>query len=328
VDLEQSLRRIPEIRGAGDRGRGHLIAQRRVALAARRHRHGRDERLLRKLAPRLEIAAHRRAREREQYVVHLHVEVILDLLHGRERYGDPSEGTLWAERRVEAHPRHACHGGHLRLDQIGEHHTQLTRHLEAVAEQAERSAQDALEPALREEKYSRITPCRRMWRPMRNEPRRRFRLRIEEQLGEPRPRCTVHDRVVGLEKERDATPFESLDEPHLPERLPPVEMLGVELAHHVCELPETTRRGDRDAMDVPLDFEIRIVDEVGAVEIERNGAELLREPRHRAETLIGDLDEACVTERRRVRPIENGEAADVRVDRIGLHGEEESVAAG
>ena len=64
--------------------------------------------------------------------------------------------------------------------------------------------------------------------------------------------------------------LDPLDDPHLPQRLAPVELVGGEPTHELTQLTRPTRIWDRDAADVEVGVEVAVLDPARTVEPERH----------------------------------------------------------
>ena len=103
---------------------------------------------------------------------------------------------------------------------------------------------------------------------------------------------------------------ETVDHPHLPQRLVPVELLRHDATHEVSQLAVAARRRERSVAEVVAEIEMRIVDPQRAAELQRNESHLLAVPRHRRQLARDHRLEVLV---RRRRTLENGHGSDVHV---------------
>ena len=93
--------------------------------------------------------------------------------------------------------------------------------------------------------------------------RRRVGREVEQHRREVDARDAVDQRVVGLGDQREAVVLEALDQPHLPQRLGAVELLGEDARGQVLQLLLAARRGQRGVAHVVLEVEARVVDPHG-----------------------------------------------------------------
>ena len=155
--------------------------------------------------------------------------------------------------------------------------------------------------------------------------RRRVGREVEQDRREVDARDAVDQRVVGLGDQREAVVLEALDQPHLPQRLRAVELLGEDPRGQVLQLLPAARRGQRGVADVVLEVEARVVDPHGAAAVERRVGELVPVAGNEVQP-PADLLEELVHRRR--RPFDDRQAADVHVRDRALLVQERGVYRG
>ena len=141
--------------------------------------------------------------------------------------------------------------------------------------------------------------------------------RCEVDAGDP-----VHKRVVGLADQRELVVLEALHEPHLPERLRPVEPLREDPPDQERELVLVARRGQRRVAYVILEVEPRVVHPDGTTGLEWREGELLPVTRDQMEPRRDVVGELVIARR---RALEHAHAADVHVRGLVLLSEEAGV---
>ena len=97
----------------------------------------------------------------------------------------------------------------------------------------------------------------------------------------------VDHAVVHLRDQRPVAVLETLDHPHLPQRLGAVELLRHHPADEVAQLLLAARRRQRGVAQVVAEVEVRVVDPHRPAELERHEAHLLAVARHERQ-LAGD----------------------------------------
>ena len=85
-------------------------------------------------------------------------------------------------------------------------------------------------------------------------------LQVEEHREELGPGHPVHGGVVHLGDEADPVVGQPLDDPHLPQRLRPVELVAGDVPGQVGQLAQPARAGDRGQPHVVVDVEVGVVD--------------------------------------------------------------------
>ena len=142
-------------------------------------------------------------------------------------------------------------------------------------------------------------------------------------------RHSVDRRVMRLREHRDVALLEALDDPRLPQWLPPVERPGDDLLRQRGQLVRATRRGHRDVVEMEVEVEVGVLDPERMVEAERHLDEPPPEGRSEVETRrvhVADLVEPP-RDRRRGR-IEDHQPGHVHVPGGSLEVEETGVEPG
>src|SRR4051794_16479433 len=85
---------------------------------------------------------------------------------------------------------------------------------------------------------------------------------------------------MALADDRKALALEALHEPHLPERLGAVELLGKEASGERAQLVLGARGRERGMADVVIEVQVGVVDPDRTALAERDEADLLAEARH------------------------------------------------
>ena len=293
MDREQPVERILVVGGPLDRDLGDLVADRFVALGANRDRNGHVQRVFRKLVTLGQVAAHRVARQCEDDVVDGDAELALELFHSIERQARPRNAPARAERAVEGGPRrHAGGGEALSADLLG--------HAAAGGGQVLERGAGALHGVERPggEHAQRIDGCACLRSIVQRRGRvlGRSRREVGQQLDEPGPRGAVHQAVVDLPEQRNASALQALDESHLPQRARAIERLREEQACQIGEFALATGRGHGHPMDVLAEVELRGLHPVGPVESQRHLLQPPGETRAQRQALGHELDEAVELE--------------------------------
>ena len=135
----------------------------------------------------------------------------------------------------------------------------------------------------------------------------------------------VDHRVVGLGQDREAILLEALDEPHLPERLRAVELLGEDARGEALELRLPARRGERGVADVVGEVEDDVVDPQRPSGLQGGHGEALPEAWDLVEPIADVLDEVHIARR---RALEDEDSADMHMARRRLVREERRVCRG
>jgi hypothetical protein len=159
------------------------------------------------------------------------------------------------------------------------------------------------------------------WANRRREPDRHG-VGVEQHGREVHPGDPVHERVVRLADQREPVALEALHEPHLPERLGPIQALREDPADQERELVVVTGRRQRRVPDVVLDVHPWVVHPQRLAGAERRERELLPVARDKVQARFDVLHELVVARR---RPLEHADPADVHVRGLLLLGEEARV---
>ena len=133
---------------------------------------------------------------------------------------------------------------------------------------------------------------------------------VEQHRRQIDPRDPVDQRVVGLGDQREAVVLEALDQPHLPQRLGAVELLGEDPRGQVAQLLPAARGRQRGMADVVLEVEARVVDPYRPAAVERRMGELVAVARHEVQP-PADLLEKLIHRGRRA--LDDRQPADVHV---------------
>ncbi len=124
---------------------------------------------------------------------------------------------------------------------------------------------------------------------------------------------------MGLRDQGEAALAEPLDEPQLPERLGPVELLGEDASRHPAEHVLVAGRGEGRVAHVVAEVELGVVDPERPAGLGRRERQLLAVPGHEVQAAVDVVEEVLVA---RGRPLEDRHAADVHVARRRLVGQE------
>ena len=289
------------------------------------------------MTARAHVAAERSGDGGEDHIVDGAAELVLDLLHVRERGAHPGEAAMRADVEVEgalgsgdARPGEGAGGG----DGLGRLAQRAPRPSHDPADAADDLARvdGPLRRAPRESSWARLgsgdgDPA--LGRSGRVD---RLLLGVEEDGGDVNPGDAVDHAVVGLADDREAVALQALDQPELPERLRAVELLREDPRRQHPQLLLGAGLGQRGVADVVGEVEVRIVDPDGRALAEGDEAELLAEARHEVQArldVVAELDVGgrgpsnrvvdatcmCVPSRSRWR---NEESSPVRRSAIGL----------
>ena len=133
---------------------------------------------------------------------------------------------------------------------------------------------------------------------------------------------------MGLGEHRPASVGEAFDDVGLPQRSAAIHPATDDTCHLVGQLVGTARRGEADVAHVVVEVEVGVVDPVRVVEFERHldqpAAHRLEPPDEGVESVVSGLERIEVA----VRPLVDGEPADVSVGIGRLHVEETRIEAG
>ena len=136
------------------------------------------------------------------------------------------------------------------------------------------------------------------------------RLDVEEHGGDVDARDPVDQGMVGLRDQGEAALAQALDQPQLPERLGPVELLGEDPGRHPAKHVLVAGRRQGGMADVVAEVELRVVDPEGATGLDRRDRELLPVPRDEVQPALDMVEQILVARR---RPLEDRHPADVHV---------------
>ena len=145
---------------------------------------------------------------------------------------------------------------------------------------------------------------------------------VEEDAGYVNPRDPVDEGVVGLADDREAVAVEALGEPHLPERLGAVELLGEDPRRKVSQLLLGARGREGGAPHVVLEVQMRVVDPDRPALAEGHEAKLLAKARHQVQSRVDVVAELLV---RGGRALEDRRRGDVHVGAVALQVKERRV---
>ena len=135
----------------------------------------------------------------------------------------------------------------------------------------------------------------------------------------------VDERVMGLADQREATVVEPFDDPHLPQRLGAIQLLGHDPRDEAHQLLLGARRGQRGLADVVLEVEGGVVDPQRAAGLHRRLREPLAVARHEVQPRPDVVEHLLVARR---RALADDQAADVHVRRGSLLRQERRVDCG
>jgi threonine dehydratase len=135
-------------------------------------------------------------------------------------------------------------------------------------------------------------------------------LEVEQHRGQIDARNAVHERVVGLEDEREAIVLKAFDHPALPQGSATIQLLGGDPAGQPIQLLLPAGGGQRRVAHVVLEVKARIVDPQRTPALQRRHGELLPVARDQVQArahvvqVIGEI---------RWRALEEQHATDVHV---------------
>jgi hypothetical protein len=121
--------------------------------------------------------------------------------------------------------------------------------------------------------------------------------------------------MVSLEDQREAVVLQPLDQPVLPQRLGPVELLGGDPGGEQEQLLLAAGRGQRGVAHVVLEVEAGVVDPHRPPGLQRRRGQPLAVARDQVQA-TADVVEVVVERRRRA--LEDQQAADVHVRALAL----------
>ena len=145
---------------------------------------------------------------------------------------------------------------------------------------------------------------------------------VEEHRHDVGSGDAVDQTVMGLRDEGETVIAEPLRHPDLPQRLRPVELLRHDPGRESFQLAVVARRGQGRVAHVVLEVEVGVVDPDRPAEAERDGGELLAEPRDLLESPLDHVFHVFVVGR---RPLEDGDTPHVHVGVRPLQVQEELV---
>ena len=140
--------------------------------------------------------------------------------------------------------------------------------------------------------------------------RLRLRRQVEEHGHEIDAGDAVDQGVVGLRDQRETVVLEAFYQPHLPQRLGAVELLGEDPRHETLQLRPRPGRGQGRVAHVILEVEARVVDPHRPPAVECREGELLPVARHQVKTLADLFEEVL---HRRSRTFDDREPAHMHV---------------
>jgi hypothetical protein len=147
---------------------------------------------------------------------------------------------------------------------------------------------------------------------------------VEQDRGYVNPRHAVDQAVVGLRDDRETVVLETVDEPHLPQRLRAIEALREHAGGEGQELLFRSRGGQRRVADVVVEVEPGIVDPARPALAEGDEAKLLAKPRDEVQA---GLDVGAKVVERGCRALEERGRGHVHVRRASLEVQEGCVEA-
>ena len=157
---------------------------------------------------------------------------------------------------------------------------------------------------------------------------RRVGRQVEQHVVQLHPAYAVHARVVHLHDKRDLPVLERVDDPHLPERPPAIELARQHASRERGELVHAARRPERGRLHVDLEVELRYLDPHRPADAERRrGGAVAQQPQlgqAPPDQLTQALDRESVG---RIRRIEHDDRRRVHVPRRGLSVQESGIDA-
>ncbi len=231
--------------------------------------------------------------------------------------------TTRPDRRVERRLRRRQHRAHVGCliprTQMSRHPEAAPRQAQAVPGRAQRS-RGARDQSVEQQAH---VAGRRLGRRHLGDVRQFGRWRhVQEQGGEHTTGAAVEQAVVELHQHADATVDEPVQIPHLPQRVPTIELSAHDRRHGRGRLTRTARSPDRGAVDVSAQVEGEIVDPHCAIETERDLLQLPGELRHQRQPPCDAAIERVEPERGRSARIHDRQTTDVLVPRRCLACEE------
>ena len=271
--------------------------------------------------------AQRTGRHGEHDVVDRAAELVLDDLEVGQARVNPAVTPVRADlgverqlgRRVEQVPADLADA--LRhLERVRDRLARVLREACGATAEANRELGEPLHPARHQLGVGRLGV--RLPGPHRRRQPDRHGVGVEQHGREVDARDAVDQRVVRLADQREAISLEPLHQPHLPERLRAVELLGEDAADQQLELVVVAGLGQRRVAHVVAHVQPRVVDPDRAAGLQRREGELLPVARHQVQARLDVIGELVVGRR---RPLEDAHAADVHVRALVLLGEEACV---
>ncbi len=319
-DHGQSLCRIGDVGGErGEHGRDLVAQGTLLVVDAHRHRTGGDERLSGELATVFEVLAQGARTHRQDHVVHLHPERILDGLGALERESGERHGAMWSDAVV---PRRARSGERHR-PVVGSGHpgrTHQTRDvLDRAFDQAERIACETHlgQGRVGEQFLVGGDPFGFDRLGLEIPTLRGQVVHLGHDLG---TRCAVDGRVMHLDHESDPVVLQPFDDPRLPQGTGAVERNRGDLCCDVGQLAASSGCGTADTSYVVVEVEVGVLDPHRVVELERHldqsSAERGNHVQPRPDVLLDRVEAVAPLHGRHVVDAGHGH---VHVGRRGLH---------
>ena len=250
-----------------------------LAGSADRHRNeGAHDAILDVFVARQQQIAKTAREHGEDDVVHRAAEGAAHRLHVGERGPRPVPPPVRTDGAVDRRHRGRAHDSGPRA-QSARDLAELRQAPDAAHASVARAGAELLVRA-RRERAERIDDEPRVGRlalgvPLVGPGRRRFGLGVEHDREEIGPRHAVDHAVVHFRHERPVAAVETVDHPHLPQRLVPVELLRHHSADEIAELTIAPGRRERAVPEVVAEVEVRIVDPQRPAELQRHEPHLL-----------------------------------------------------
>ena len=268
--------------------------------------------------PRADQELAQRARHHRQHdVVDGAPERVLDDLEVLQRTPHPREAPMGADvhvqrrrRRGVEHRPHDLPHALRRLARRGERAVGVRQRIGRARRQLHPRAQRPLRTRRQQLQGARLAVGLPRFAGVAH--RRRLGREVEQHGRQVDPGDPVDQRVVGLGDQRATIVLQALDQPHLPQRLGAVELLGEDARGEVAQLLPIPRRRQRRVAHVVLEVEARIIHPHGAPAVERRVrvSQLVAVARHQVQALA-DLFEELLQRRRRA--LQQREPAHVHV---------------
>ena len=267
VDRLDPLGRVGDIGGEHHGHRVDLVADGVVVLGSGGHRNLRDKGFVGKFVALFQIAAQCAGDQREDDVVELHVERLLDGLHPVQRHARARDPAMRRNRAVEADFRRVevarrfvvdvADGdllAHRLLDQPRDPVGRLDPHIDQSVDRLHLAARGFHTDQGAFHVNGRVP---------------RLRGDVEQDLAEAGAGDAVDDGVVHLRDDGDPAVLQPLDEPQLPQRFRTVQLVRHQASDQLVELGSAAGGRHPDAPDVEVDVDLVVLDEVGPVESQR-----------------------------------------------------------